>query len=150
MKHKERTIRPANSGDLEKLLELYTHLHDGTVPAKENNLLDVWEEILCDRRQKILVIEEAGKLVSSCVLVIVPNLTHGQRPYALVENVVTRRDYRGQGCGSAVLEAAKNLAAECGCYKIMLMTGSKKESTLRFYEKAGYRKTDKTAFVQWL
>ena len=74
MKHKERTIRPANSGDLEKLLELYTLLHDGTVPAKENNLLDVWEEILCDRRQKILVIEEAGKLVSSCVLVIVPNL----------------------------------------------------------------------------
>ena len=74
----------------------------------------------------------------------------GSAPYALVENVVTRRDYRGQGCGSAVLEAAKNLAAECGCYKIMLMTGSKKESTLRFYERAGYRKTDKTAFVQWL
>jgi hypothetical protein len=35
-------------------------------------------------------------------------------------------------------------------YKIMLMTGSKKESTLSFYEKAGYNRSDKTAFIQWI
>ena len=28
--------------------------------------------------------------------------------------------------------------------------GSKKESTLKFYEKAGYNKDDKTGFIQWL
>lgn len=32
----------------------------------------------------------------------------------------------------------------------MLLTGSKEESTLRFYESAGYNKKDKTAFIQWL
>ena len=35
-------------------------------------------------------------------------------------------------------------------YKMMLLTGSKKESTLRFYENAGYNSSDKTAFIQWL
>ena len=42
------------------------------------------------------------------------------------------------------------LAREQGCYKLMLMTGSKRQSTLRFYERAGYRSDVKTAFLQWL
>ena len=29
-------------------------------------------------------------------------------------------------------------------------TGSKNESTLKFYESAGYNSSDKTAFIQWL
>ena len=33
---------------------------------------------------------------------------------------------------------------------MMLLTGSKEESTLRFYERAGYNSKDKTAFIQWL
>lgn len=36
-----------------------------------------------------------------------------------------------------------------GCCKIMLLSGSKDEKTLQFYNKAGYNSTDKTAFVQW-
>lgn len=34
--------------------------------------------------------------------------------------------------------------------KMMLLTGSKKESTLDFYRKAGYNSDDKTAFIQWI
>lgn len=36
------------------------------------------------------------------------------------------------------------------CYKMMLLMGSKKESTLNFYRKAGYNSEDKTAFIQWI
>jgi hypothetical protein len=32
----------------------------------------------------------------------------------------------------------------------MLLTSSKKETTLDFYKKAGYNCTDKTAFIQWI
>ena len=32
----------------------------------------------------------------------------------------------------------------------MLLTGTKNESTLDFYRKAGYNSEDKTAFIQWL
>ena len=45
---------------------------------------------------------------------------------------------------------AKKKACESGCYKIMLMTGSKEESTLNFYRRAGYNSEDKTAFITWL
>jgi len=52
--------------------------------------------------------------------------------------------------GSACLERAKQIAVGEGCYKMMLLTGSKEESTLRFYEAAGYNRKDKTAFIQWI
>ena len=39
---------------------------------------------------------------------------------------------------------------ENNCYKMMLLTGSNKQSILDFYANAGYNCRDKTAFVQWL
>lgn len=35
-------------------------------------------------------------------------------------------------------------------YKIMLLTGAKNESTLKFYEKCGFNSRDKTAFIKWI
>ena len=91
-----------------------------------------------------------GKIVASCVCVIIPNLTRSIRPYAFIENVVTHSDYRGKGYATEVLNYAKNIAENTNCYKMMLLTGSKKETTLNFYSNAGYNSTDKKAFIQWL
>ena len=77
-----------------------------------------------------------------------PNLTHGQRPYALVKNVVTHPDFRGRGLGTAVLDAAREFAVREGWCKIMPLTGSRKESTHRFYQNAGYRADLKTGYCQ--
>ena len=143
-------IREAEMQDLESLLQLYTHLHEKSVPADTPERQALWERILNDPDHHIIVAEEDGQIVSSCVCVIVPNLTHELRPYALIENVVTHADYRKRGLAGACLEFAHGLAVRRGCYKMMLMTGSKEESTLRFYERAGYSRGDKTAFNQWL
>ena len=69
---------------------------------------------------------------------------------AFVENVVTHADYRGKGYATDCLNYAKEIALKENCYKMMLLTGSKRPETLRFYEKAGYNSNDKTAFIQWL
>ena len=143
-------IRLAQEADLCNLLQLYTHLNDNPAPQIDGRVRAVWERIMRTDGHCILVGVEDGRIVSSCVLVIVPNLTHGQRPYALIENVVTDQGYRNRGCATAVLNRAKEMAGQAGCYKIMLMTGSKKEGILCFYERAGYNRIDKTAFVQWL
>lgn len=143
-------IREATRQDLYPLLELYTHLHGNPMPREEQKLQRLWEDILGDKNYHILLGIEEKRLVSSCVLLIVPNLTHAQRPYALVENVVTHRDFRGRGYASQLLTYAGQLAKVQHCYKIMLMTGSKEESVLGFYRRAGYNSYDKTAFVQWL
>ena len=143
-------VREINNDDMDKLLRLYTQLHDNPVPERTDDLLQLWNQILSDANHHIIVAEEEGKIVSSCVCVIIPNLTRNQRPYALIENVITDELYRKKGFATACLEYAKSIAQKEGCYKIMLMTGSKKEETLKFYEKAGYNQNDKTAFIQWL
>ena len=65
-------------------------------------------------------------------------------------NVVTHADYRKKGYASECLNYAKKIAEGENCYKMLLATGSKDSEILRFYEKAGYNSSDKTAFVQWL
>lgn len=143
-------IREAVTTDLEGLLELYTYLHGNPIPEKDKSLADLWDRIMSDRDHHIIVAEEDGMIVSSCVCVIIPNLTHSQQPYAFVENVVTRPEYRKKGLATACLDFAKGIAEKEGCYKIMLLTGSKEESTLRFYERAGFNRNDKTAFIRWI
>lgn len=143
-------IREATLEDLDQLMLLYTQLHNNEIPTETSNLHTIWNHILVDINHHIIVAEEDGKLVSSCVCIIIPNLTHEQRPYSLVENVITHKDYRNRGLATQCLEYARKISVDHNCYKIMLMTGSKKESTLHFYQQAGYNKNDKTAFIQWL
>ena len=97
-----------------------------------------------------IVCEIDGKIVASCVCVIISNLTRNVRPYAFVENVVTHGEYRKKGYATDCLNFAKKIAEENNCYKMMLLTGSKEESTLNFYRNAGYNSSDKTAFIQWI
>ena len=146
----ELLIREAGEGDLERLLRLYTQLHEKTIPPLDDRIYIPWRRILADPGHHILLGLVDGEAVSSCVLVVIPNLTRGGSPYALVENVVTHADYRGQGYASRLLDAARDMAGEAGCYKIMLLTGAKDDATLNFYRRAGYNSSDKTAFIQWL
>ena len=143
-------IREIKENELCDLLALYTHLHELGVPENSEHLQNTWAAICNDENHHIIVCEVDGKLVSSCVCVIIPNLTRNIRPYAFIENVVTHTDYRGKGYANACLNYAKELAVKADCYKIMLLTGSKSDSTLNFYKRAGYNCTDKTAFIQWL
>lgn len=143
-------LREAAFDDLNALLELYLHLHEDAVPAIDEHLKSTWDQIIGDPNHHIIVNEIDGKIVSSCVCVIIPNLTRGIRPYAFVENVVTSADYRCHGYARECLDYAKSIAAKENCYKMMLLTGSKNPATLRFYENAGYNSSDKTAFIQWL
>ncbi len=142
--------REIKASELNELLELYLHLHEDTIPEMNENLETTWETIINDENHHIIVKEADGKIVSSCVCVIIPNLTRGIRPYAFIENVVTHSDFRGKGYAGECLMHAKKIAQDNNCYKMMLLTGSKSESTLRFYEKAGFNSSDKTAFIQWL
>ena len=143
-------VREIKENELSDLLALYTHLHELGVPENSERLRNTWVAICSDENHHIIVCEVDGKLVSSCVCVIIPNLTQNIRPYAFVENVVTHADHRGKGYATACLNYAKELAIKADCYKMMLLTGSKSESTLNFYKRAGYNCTDKTAFIQWL
>ena len=143
-------IREIKRDELNILLELYTHLHELGIPEYTEHLHNTWDNICNDENHHIIVCEVEKKIVSSCVCVIIPNLTRNIRPYAFIENVVTHSDYRGKGYATMCLNYAKEPAQKADCYKMMLLTGSKDDKTLNFYKSAGYNSADKTAFIQWL
>ena len=141
-------FRLARQAELAALLDLYKHLHATDAPLPDDDALGlVWRDILNDPKLHCFVGDLDGKLVASCILAIVPNLTRGARPYGVIENVVTHADYRQQGIGTRLLQHALQTAWAKNCYKVMLLTGSKREETLRFYERAGFKRGIKTGFL---
>ena len=143
-------VREAFPEELDQLLALYLFLHEKEIPEMTPQLKMTWEKIMQDDDHHLIVKVLDGKIVASCVCVIIPNLTRNVRPYAFIENVVTHEAYRDRGYATECLNFAREIARQEGCYKMMLLTGSKDPKTLRFYEQAGYNSSDKTAFIQWL
>lgn len=144
----EATIRLIKKDELLGLLELYKHLNKEDPELENDDRLKImWEQMYNNPDMHYVVADVNGKLVASCVLVVIQNLTRNARPYALIENVVTHSDHRRKGFGNAVLSKALEIAWQQNCYKVMLLTGSKEEGTLLFYEKAGFKKDIKTGFI---
>ena len=141
-------VRLAKPDDLAALLELYRHLHplDDPLPS-DGTQRDIWRAMLDQPGFSCVVGISEGSLVASCCLAIIPNLTRGGRPYALIENVVTHGDYRRRGFVKAVVSHALRWAWQSGCYKAMLLTGSKRPEVHRFYKSCGFLADDKTGFV---
>jgi len=86
--------------------------------------------------------EENGAVVAIATVHVLPNMTFGGRPYALIENVVTASSMQGRGHGRAVMETAVAHAWQQGCYKIMLLTGRTARAR-GFYEALGFTADEK-------
>lgn len=145
---KYRLIR---ADELSSLLALYQFLHETDAPLpEEKQLQQIWHDFLSDSKVHCLVAEVDNRLVATCILTVIPNLTRGARPYGLIENVVTHADYRQKGIGTKLLQYAQDIARGKNCHKVMLITQRQLESTLRFYDNAGFQRNGKTAFVAYL
>jgi GNAT superfamily N-acetyltransferase len=92
------------------------------------------------------VADDHGRIAATCCIAIIPNLTRQCAPIGFVENIVTHRDYRRQGLGRRVLEAAIAFARARGCYKVLLQSGTKRTEAHRLYEAAGMDGDAKRAF----
>lgn len=126
-------VRPAGPDDLAAVLALLAQLNPDDPPPGPALAAATWRAILARPGVFTLLACLDAAVVACLTLVVVPNLSRGARPYALIENVVTDAAYRGRRIGRALMDAAVQLAWDEGAYKVMLMTGSKQESTLGFY-----------------
>ena len=141
-------IRRLQSGDLRDLLALYKHLHAADTPLPAEFVAEsVWRELMSSENYRYYGGHLDERLVSSCTLTVIPNLTRSCRPYGLVENVVTHVDHRRKGYATVLLKRALADAWAAQCYKVVLLTGRKDERTVRFYEAAGFDRNEKDAFV---
>lgn len=140
-------LRDARRDDLDALAALYLQLNPDDAGAPRAALPAILERILAADGLDILVGELDGRVVATCYLNVIPNLTRGGRSYAVVENVVVDAALRGQGHGQALVRHALARAWAAGCYKALLQTGSRDPAVLGFYASCGFSRSDKTGFV---
>ena len=95
----------------------------------------------------IFVLELAGAVVATAYLNVIPNLTRSASPYAVIENVVVEESLRGTGLGKQIMAGTLRAAWDAGCYKAILMTGSRKPATHAFFRACGFSAEAKTGYV---
>lgn len=139
------SIRTAGAGDLAALLSLYAELNPSDLPLSKPAAEGSMKAILAQPGMDIFIGFSGAEAAATVTLAILPNLTRSGAPYALIENVVTAAAHRKQGYGAALIAHAIERAWQAGCYKVMLLTGSKDPATLRFYEGCGFTQ-DKTGY----
>jgi GNAT superfamily N-acetyltransferase len=133
--------RLAGPDDYPAVVALYRELV-GAIPVADGDAGRAhWLGLLRHPGTSVLVAEER-RIMAVATLHILPNMTYGGRPYALIENVVTAKDHQRQGFGRQVMEAAIARAWDAGAYKIMLLTG-KQRGARAFYEKLGFDPDEK-------
>ena len=135
-------IRGAEAGDLPALLDLYEQLAEGFGhhPASLEQGRSLLSEINRQPGRALLVALHNGWLAGSVDLMIVsPNLTHGGRPWAIVENVVVDRQARRLGIGRALMEEAIRRSREAGCYELQLLSNRVRTDAHAFYRALGFQ-----------
>ncbi len=130
--------RALTSQDAPAAIALYKELV-GDVPVAD---VTRFAALVSHPGTTVLGAERDGEIKAIVTVHILPNMTFGGRPYALIENVVSTGDLRGAGLGRAVMEAAVAHAWAAECYKIMLLTG-RKLGARGFYEKLGFTADEK-------
>jgi len=137
-------IRLAKESDLSRILELYRELSIITTEADQrlntsrDNYRKVFAEISNNRRRELLVSEYEGEVVGTVALFIIPNLSHGATPYALVENLVVNHKYRRKGIGKKLMEYTIARAKQEGCHRIELVSDRRRKEAHRLYRSLGF------------
>lgn len=143
-------IREARYDDLQQILELYLHLHERKIPDDNEHLKAVWDKIIND--ENIIQARTCQSSASVCLICyhifykrIRTHIARQIRNY----NTSNRRHYFTVFFIYNQMYA-KRIAKENDCYKMMLLTSSKKRRTHKFYRCAGYNSIEKTAYIQHL
>ena len=143
------TIREATEQDIPRILELYEELTGERFDLTRHETEPVFAEIKAMAGHELLVAEEDGEVVGTMVLIVVPNFSHGALPLAIVENMVVDPAHRRRRVGRALMEYAIARAREAGCYKLQLMSSTKRRLAHWFYKRLGF-KTSAYGFRMYL
>ena len=139
--------RLANAADLDALLALFAVSEVSRAVEPRARAEQIWQETLARDGVAVFVSEADARIVSTCMLVTVPNLLRGGRQHGFIETVVTHSDYWGRGHGRAVIAAALAEAWNRDCHHVLLQSGRADPRVHRFYEGCGFVPGLRTAYA---
>ncbi|MBU6464553.1 MAG: GNAT family N-acetyltransferase [Bradyrhizobium sp.] len=139
--------RAASAADLASLLALFEIADVSRHAEPEERAERIWSQCLARDGLTIFVSDADMRIVSTCMLVIFPNLLRGGRQHGIIENVVTHPDHQGCGHGRAVIGAVLAEARKQDCHHVLLQSGRADPRVHRFYEKCGFRSGLRTAYA---
>jgi GNAT superfamily N-acetyltransferase len=140
-------FREAGPGDFEDVLRLYRQLQPEDPVLQDGSDAASFGQILMSPGLHLFVLEVAGTIVATTYLNVIPNLTRSASPYAVIENVVVDETFRGTGLGKQIMAGTLRAAWDAGCYKAMLMTGSRNPAIHAFYRACGFSPDAKQAYL---
>lgn len=138
--------RIAKKDDLQRLLVLYKQLNPEEELVDLEKASSIWDATEKTDATRYFIAVDDTRIVSTCNVTLVPNLTRNGKSFAIIENVITDNDYRRQGIGKKVIENAIQYAKENNCYKIVLLSSAKRTKSHKFYESIGFNGNSKKGF----
>ena len=131
--------------DLEGILQLYKQLNSSNNFFQMDEVYKIWNNIE-KYNIKYFIAKDNEKIIGSCYICIIPNLTFNGKSIGYIENVITDENYRRKGIGKKLMGMAIDYAKENNCYKMVLQSGIKRKEAHKFYENIGFNGESKKAF----
>lgn len=139
--------RLAQIEDLERLLDLFRVAEMSAAVEPIDRARDIWAETLAYDGVAVFVSDVGTRIAATCMLITAPNLLRGGRGHAYLDNVATHPEFRRQGHGRAVIEAALAEAWARDCFHVLLQSGRKDPGVHRFYETCGFEPGVRIGYV---
>jgi GNAT superfamily N-acetyltransferase len=143
------SARIADAADLSSLLALFAASDVSGYAEPRQRAEQIWAETLDRDGVLVFVSDIDSRIVSTCMLVTIPNLLRGGRRHGFLENVVTHPAFQGRGHGRAVVDAALTEAWNLDCHHVLLQSGRADPRVHRFYAQRGFKPGLRTAYAAY-
>ena len=135
-------IRAVQENDFFAINELMLEVNQADSGENMELRKEIFSAIVSDPLNFIFAGLVDDEIVTSCYLNIIPNITWGPAPYALIENVVTTAAHRQNGYGRKCIAYAMDFAFDKkGCFKILLSSSQRDDRTRAFYGSVGFEQS---------
>ena len=129
-------VREARPEDGLAVLRLVAQLG---YPVESEEGLRTYAAVLTDPANTVLIYEDDRGIQGLISLNIRPQLHHAA-PVATIDEFVVDEARRGQGVGTALLEAAIAYCRQKGCVVIDVTSANHRQASIRWYVRRGFLK----------
>jgi len=128
-------ICPIAPEHLKELAQLYQELLPNEISIAKMRAVLIRNQ---DNPNHLALVAMYRSKVVGSLLACVCEMYFGQcRPFMVVEDLVVKQEYRGQGIGTGLMQSAEAYARKLNCSYVMLLTDGDRDEAQRLYRSLG-------------